>query len=324
MNNVEVIKGLESVIEGFIRIKDALEEQGNTPIINEPIESGEVSEEDLKSMNFNEFKKYASSLGVKCTGTREQILERILEATGKSDKSVEDTDGEDSVENEVESNTHDKFDEQAEEIAKDTSIEDILEALEDVGVKANKKNYVEKLAFALREGLVSLEDEDDDEEEEDSDVEESNIEEEDVEDEATEDEEEISSDSYFSEYDPDGINDPENMSAKREKAVLKKMESILNDIEADDITIKDIESYVSDNTTDDEKELLSDDYSDMDLVAFYMELVKRTIDDDGEEIEPCEPYEIGEENLCCGHILKYVKKTKKFVCEICGTEYEAE
>ena len=56
----------------------------------------------------------------------------------------------------------------------------------------------------------------------------------------------------------------------------------------------------------------------------YMELVKRSIDNDGEEHEPSDPYELGEHDMCCGHELKYVKKTKKYVCEHCGTEYEAE
>ena len=34
--------------------------------------------EELKKMKYNEFKKLASSLGVKCTGTREEITEKIL------------------------------------------------------------------------------------------------------------------------------------------------------------------------------------------------------------------------------------------------------
>ena len=61
-----------------------------------------------------------------------------------------------------------------------------------------------------------------------------------------------------------------------------------------------------------------------DFIKLYMELHKRFIDNDGEAHEPSDPYEVGEEDFCCGHPLKYMKKTKKYVCEHCGAEYEAE
>ena len=48
------------------------------------------------------------------------------------------------------------------------------------------------------------------------------------------------------------------------------------------------------------------------------------IDDEGNTNEPGEPYEINEENYCCGHALKYDKNGKVFICEVCGNKYEAE
>ena len=114
------------------------------------------------------------------------------------------------------------------------------------------------------------------------------------------------------------------MSEERAEAILEKMDEILTDISEDTLTIEDITSYIEDNATQDEIDLLGEEYEDDDLIKMYMELIKRTIDNDGEEHEPSDPYEVGDKDLCCGHELKYVKKTKKYVCEQCGTEYEAE
>ena len=48
------------------------------------------------------------------------------------------------------------------------------------------------------------------------------------------------------------------------------------------------------------------------------------VDEEGNIALPNEPYEIGENNFCCGHELKYDKKSKMYICEVCGQEYEAE
>ena len=76
--------------------------------------------------------------------------------------------------------------------------------------------------------------------------------------------------------------------------------------------------------TDDDVELLGEDYSEEELVAFYIEMKKRFVDDDGSVCEPGEPYEIGNTNFCCGHELSYDKKKKTFICPVCSEEYEAE
>lgn len=330
MNNVEFIKGLEDVIGGLNRIKDALvtgsDEVLDVATVSKVTKTSTEtpSVEDLEKMGYNEFKKYAASLGVKCTGSRAEILQRVLEALEieESSKSSESVKDEASDSKKTKKSSKDKFDKQAEEIAKDTDIEDIIEVLSDVDIEADENNCIEKLAHALREGLVDLDDEDEDDDDAEEVVNEESDEEESIEDGS--DEEDISPKSYFADFDPEGLNDPETMSKERAKAIESKMTEILEAIEGEELSLEDIESYIEDNTTDDEKELLPDDYTESDLSAFYMELIKRTIDDDGEEHEPSDPYEIGEENLCCGHILKYSKKTEKYICEICGTEYEAE
>lgn len=361
MNNAEIIKGIEITIEGLTKIKNALmteevavapttssvvkKEKAQKEVMNPPVEETEGSAEEtvtgkfdveqLKSMKYNDFKKLASSLGVKCTGTRDEIMERILaldvvvtpDTAEVSEPAEEDTAEEQPTKSdkstkikklgkkEADEPARDEFDEQAEEIAKETDVEDIIKALADVEIKATKKNAVQKLAEALRNGLIELDDED--EEDEEDEVEESGNNE-------VEDDEEITSESYFPELDPKGYNNPENMSEERAEAIEAKMDEILTAYSEGDLTDEDIASYVEDNATEVEIDLLGDDYDEEDILKLFMELVKRTIDNDGEEHEQGEPYEVADKDVCCGHELKYVKSTKKYVCEHCGTEYEAE
>lgn len=369
MNKAEIIRGIETTIEGLNTIKKALAvEVAETPTEAPKSKSVErrekvqkvepnvaVSEnttevvdgidvDALNSMKYNEFKKYASSLGVKCTGTRDEIMERILalggvEVTEEASEEVEEapevkptksnkvSGGKKSSNVEADEPTKDEFDEQAEEVAKNTDVEDIIEALADVGVKANKKNAVSLLAEALREGLIELEDDEDEEEAvEPIEDEEDMVDEvdEDEDEEVEDDGDEINSASYFAQFDPKGYNDPKDMTEERAEAVEEKMDDILTRYSDGDLTDEDIASYVEDNATEDEIDLLGDDYTEEDILKLYMELVKRTIDNEGEEHEPGEPYELGEFDVCCGRELKYSKKTKKYICEACGTEYEAE
>lgn len=348
MNNVEIIKGIDLVIEGLTTIKKSMmvqegaiaptestksavekkekvqkEEPMNTPVGEEV--AGKFDIEQLKNMKYNDFKKLASSLGVKCTGTRDEIMERILALDVTSDgvevsepveveedtKSDKPSKSKKFGKKEADEPARDEYDEQAEEIAKETDVEEIIESLAEVNIKANKKNAVTLLAKALREGLIELDDEEDEEEITDE--------------ESSDDEEvEIEADSYFPEYDPNGYNDPKDMTEERAEAIEAKMDEILTAISEEELTQEDIESYIEDNATDEEIELLGDEYEDEELVKLYMELVKRTIDNDGEEHEQGEPYEVNDKDVCCGHELKYVKKAKKYICSHCGTEYEAE
>ena len=371
MNNAEIIKGIDFVVEGLTTIRTALT-GGNAKVLEadlpkeEKTESsvkvGKFDEEQLKAMKYNEFKKLAATLGVKCTGTRDEILKRILEldvVVGETEEEVEEVE-ESSVEEKAPQKadksvgskkvskakavepTKDEFDEQAEEIAKDTPVEDIIEALADVDVKATKKNAVQKLAEALREGLIELEDSEEESEEEeidedDEDEEEVDVdEEEEIEDEEGEEEEdeeseddeeeedEIEATSYFPEYDPNGYNNPTTMSKERAEAIKDKLEEVLTLYAEGKYTDEDVESYVEDNATEEEIELLGGEYTEKDVLKLFIELLKRTIDNEGEEHEQGEPYEVAGMDVCCGRELKYSKKTKKYICEHCGTEYEAE
>lgn len=358
MNKVEVIKGIEETIKGLEHIKTALCEvekvvpfpsndvkvEKEAPTTeNNATAVGKFDVEQLNAMKYNEFKKLASSLGVKCTGTRDEIMERILAldvvVDGDEAEVVEEADTTEEVVEEApkkvekkkvgnksaEVTPKDEFDTQAEEVAKETDIEDIIEALSDVGIEANKKNAVSLLAKALREGLIELE-EDEDEEEEVIEAEEVEDDEDDTDADADVDEDgdEITSLSYFSQFDPKGYNDPEDMTDERAEAIISKVEDIVTAYSEGELTDEEIASYVEDNATSDEIDLLGEEYDEEDILKLYIELVKRTIDNDGDEHEQGEPYEVADKDVCCGHELRYSKKTSKYICEHCGTEYEAE
>ncbi len=358
MNNAELMKGLDMTIEGLSMIREALLEQnsvastvavGKSEKVEEPLEVVDTTEDlraSLQRMKYNEFKKYAASLGVKCTGSRDEILERILalkseEQSGESVETTEEVvektpDKSDSVSKvkrktaeEVEEDSRDEFDKQAEEIAETTDVGDILEALDDVGIKATKKNYLSKLAEALRKGLIEADDSD--EEDSEDEVEETEEElpfenETSEEEEDDSDDEEIDEDSYFPQYDPEGFNDPDGsyMTDERAEKIHETVGSIISNYEDESLTSDEVEKYIEEHATQEEIDLLGEDYTEEDALKLYIELVKRTIDNDGEEHDTHDPYEIGEDNFCCGHKLKYMKKTGNYYCELCGEEYEAE
>lgn len=355
--NAELIRGIDTVISGLALIKNALAtEEVSKPVAVEttPVKGDEststingYSKEQIEGMKYNEFKKFAAQLGVKCTGTRSEIMERILALNSADDveeenvtvaEPVVETPKLEVVTNESEDSPKsagskrkvadevpetDEFDDMAKAISEDTSVEEIIEALAEVDIKATKKNAIEKLAQALREGLIEA-DEDEDSEE-DTDEEEDTVDEEDTADETEdEDEVEIEADSYFKQFDPEGYNDPDNMTEERHEAIIEKMDKILTDVSEEDLTHDDIEKYIEEHATEKEIDLLSNEYTEEDELMLYMELIKRTIDNDGEEhTEGEDPYEVGEHDMCCGHELKYVRKTKRYICEHCGTEYEA-
>ena len=97
-NNVEIIKGINMTIAGLEAIKTALEngeveapakktvakgkaqkeEPMNAPEENEGAVAvaGKFDEEQLRNMKYNDFKKFAASLGVDCKGTRDEIMAR--------------------------------------------------------------------------------------------------------------------------------------------------------------------------------------------------------------------------------------------------------
>ena len=210
----------------------------------------------------------------------------------------------------------DEFAELAKSIAEETDIEDIISALADVNIKATKKNAIAKLEDALRKGLIELDDEDEDEDAEDAEDESSETEE------PTDDDAEVQY--YNPTFDPEGYNDPETMSEDRRSACEALVDDILAQVSEGKLTLDELKDFVETICTEDELDLVEDAEDEMQILYLYMEVKKRFIDNEGNLNAPNEPYEIGEDNFCCGHELKYDKKSHMYICEVCGQEYEAE
>lgn len=355
MNKAEFIKGINMAIEGLTAMRDAVENEGaektptapatktavggkKAPVSKTAKKEEEAAQEaptdgqtyttaELTGMKYNEFKKLASSLGVDCKGTRDEIMARVValgvvtdaEASaeeeapvkeekkpvaGKSNKSASVGKG---GLKKADAPTTDEFDAQAEEIAKETSVADIIEALKGVGVKATKLDYKKKLAGALRDGLIAVGEEEAEAGKEDDG-----------------DGEEVSAETYFDNYDVYEVNDPDKMGEARATACAEKQGAILEAVAEGSITSDDIIDFLQNNATQEELDLLGDEYTEDDLIQLYIEVSKHFIDEDGDEHEPGEAYMIGEDAYCCGMPLAFDEATGKFLCSHCAGEYEAE
>ena len=62
---------------------------------------------------------------------------------------------------------------------------------------------------------------------------------------------------------------------------------------------------------------------DEEILDEYIAATSQFIADDGEMMEEG-AYTINGVPFCCGHELKLDKKGKTYICETCGTEYNAE
>lgn len=315
--------------EKVIPITSAPEKVSKTPVAPSVEETPVDTSVDFRSMKYNDFKKYAASLGVDCKGTRREIEERVtavlntMPSAGSSndvpekETPVETTSKKETADTSSAPTSRkkaatkksapveetDEYDELAKELTSTANgVTEAIKALADAGIRATKRNVTAKLAEALRTSVIVLED--DDEEEETS--------------------EEFTAESYFEDFDPDGFNDPDSMTEERLSAVVAKVSNILSDINKGKLTVKDMKDFLTDFLTDDEADLLGDNPDDEDVTKCYIEMAKRIIDDEGNEAEPSEPYALNGVNFCCGHPLSYAENTGRFICSICGEEYEAD
>lgn len=384
MKNERLIEGLNMIIEGATILRNEIisgaeastESNGaeyksvtrrkavqkEEPVMNTPEETeagaeveGTLSREQLMSMKFNDLKKLGASLGVSCSGKRDEIIDRILNVSVKASVEPEESEDEgtaekgkvvpiskskkgglkkkkeepeeEETEEEEEAGPSEESIKLAEELTEDMSAKEIIDYLAECGIKAKgkKSDVILVLAKGIEDGTVELED---DEEEAGEEVEEPVEDGEDSEevsaDDAEEEGEEFNEESYFPEYDEAGYNNPDTMTEKRAEAVRDIMADIIEKVENDELKEEDMQTLLENVCTEEELEALGDDYEFEELVAMYCEIRKRFVDDDGEEHEPGDPYELNDKNFCCGHELKYEKKSKTFICESCGEKYTAE
>ena len=382
MKNERLIEGLNMIIEGATILRNELsgaevsESKGaesksvarraavqkEEPVMNAPEEKeagaeveGTLSREQLMSMKFNDLKKLGASLGVSCSGKRDEIIDRILNVSVKASVEPEESEDEGTAEKgkvvpiskskkgglkkkkeepeeeetaeEEEAGPSEESIKLAEELTEDMSAKEIIDYLAECGIKAKgkKSDVILVLAKGIEDGTVELEDDEEDTEDEEEAEEESVDEgEEEVSSDDEEEGEEFNEESYFPEYDEAGYNNPDSMKEERAEAVKAMMADIIEKVENDELKEEDMQTFLENVCTDEELEALGEDYEFEELVALYCEIRKRFVDDDGEEHEPGDPYELNEKNFCCGHELKYEKKSKTFICESCGEKYTAE
>lgn len=269
--------------------------------------------DQLKAMKYNEFKKVAATIGVKCTGTRDEIMERIL-----STKAPEKKEEEPVLPSEPSTEVIDEFAEAAKSLVATSDIDELIEALDEAGIKATKKNVETKLAEALRKGEIELEDDEDDEDdevEEEAEVEEV--------DEEEDDGEEITAETYFEEYDMQNLNNPDDMTKARKKSTVEVQGNAIKAYENGMLSVDSMKDFIKKYTTQEEFDNTDFDSAEPDeIFGAYVEVLKSLVDNDGEVHTNNEPYECGEHDCCCGHVLKYVKKSNSYICEVCGEEYE--
>ena len=295
---------------------------------------GDITEDDLKELSFNNLRKIAKQLGADTTGSRKEVIEHILEAKkSETDEDVEE-DGEDEEEEkpvakkspikmkkradeEDEEEPEDEVELQVNEAVKDMTTEEIADFLADSGIRAKGKReaLIAAVVKAVREGTIELEDDED----EDNDV--SEPEDEDTEDNDTDTDD---TDGEDTEY---GVNDVDNpeMTAARKKALEKHRKTLNTDFKNGDITEEDLREWAVENGVATEKEVKK--MKDKQLLDLYFEETALYFDDGGKEIdstgsEEHEAYEVNGVPYCCGTPLTYDKKHKTYKCEVCGSEYE--
>lgn len=284
--------------------------------------SNELSEDELNGMTYNAIKKLAKELGISAVGNRKELIKKILVAdTSEADKEeasdeieevtetkksapktvakkslsktkVEEPAEEDEAEDEEdEVEEVDSVEARILEATEDMSDDEIRELLEDVGVssKGKRQSLITKLVSAVDEGLIDLDDEEENSESEVEEVEET-------------------------------ADVTEGMTKKRKKAYEELCDETEEAFESDEITRDDLISFINAfNGTDETFKKVSDE----ELMTKYLELSAMLVDDEGNVVEEG-AYFINEEPYCCGHPLHFDEDSNKFVCDCCGSEYEAE
>lgn len=300
-----------------------------------PEVTGTLSREQLDALPYNKLKQLAKEMGIPAIGARDELTEKIMntevsaneedvseekpktskksakaekaapksKAAKKVEEPEEDLDADDDDDEDDEE--EDPIVTQVNEATEDMTDEEILEILLSVGIKAKGKRQalIAAVLKAVREGLISLgDDEDEDEESDDS--------------EDTADSDDDSDDSE------DDDSDDEEMTEERAAAIAEHREEVESSFSEGELDRKSIIAWLNEfNGTKDNMKKVSDD----DLLEEYIKCSSLLISDEG---VTCEDegtyYNVNGVPFCCGHALKYNKKKKVYICETCGTEFETE
>lgn len=347
--NKKIIEGLSSIAEGINLIVEGLSKETSVSVnevaelcpepvvvsaktvsaksekVTKPVavSSSEYTEEELGNMSYNDIKKLAKELGISATGNRKELVKKILSADDTTDseeiedtevtpepvketksskksapksfkKKVEEPEPEPEIDEPDDSEEEEELDPteaKVKEATEDMSDEELRELLEDVGVspKGKRQSLISKLVKAVEDGLIDIDGEDEEAETPESDeVEESDV--------------------------------TEGMTKARRESYEGLCDDTSEAFESGEITRADLIEFINAfNGTDDKFKKVSDE----ELLTKYLELSAMLVDDEGNVVEEG-AYTINDEPYCCGHPLHYDEDSEKFICECCGSEYEAE
>lgn len=283
----------------------------------------------LSTMPYAELKKYAKSMGVSGSGSRQEIIDRILgsEESASEDTAevkieeamvgepVEETSEEKkpttrragkklgakkNVEPEPEPEVNDPVYDQVIEATEEMSDQEIKEFLAecDIKVRGKREALISALVEAVKEGIISLDDDG-----EDNSMSEDNSEPEESKSEST---------------------TLGKITSAREEAIKKSDADVLQQFKDGDITRDDLLEWYAESFGKSASAV--NKMKDNELITAYAEVLHNYIDDegvthdDGEE----EPYFINEEPYHCGEKLKFNEDDNTYICEVCGEEYSAE
>lgn len=315
------VKAVEEVADNT-PAKTRKEREANEKL---PNPNSELTQEQLDGLSYNNLKRLAKEMGITAVGSREDLTQKILNFDGEVEESTEETE---EVETpapeksktptkpaeEVEEDDEEDEEEvdpivaKVNEAVEEMTNEDIMDILADVGVKAKGKrqSLISAVIQAVKDGKIDLDDDEDDEDAEE------------VED-ATDSEEEVADTNDESEYGINDLNNPD-MTDERKSAIKAYESEIRADFKNGDINRKQLVEWLNEfhNTKDTMKKK-----SDEEILDEYIHCSCLLINDEGEMPEDEGAYTVNGIPYCCGHELAYDEDNNTYICETCGSEYEA-
>lgn len=284
------------------------------PEISEP--DADFDPENLEDYSYNELKKIAKELGISAKGTKPELIERIKESQSTAVAVEPDTSVSPAEDEVVDNDNGSDIVAKVNEAVKDMTDEDLADILVSCGISASgkRKALIDKIVVAVKEGAIAFDDEDEDEDLPEADSE--NVVPEPP---VSEDDEDGEEDFKFES--PSGLNNPddEKLTRKRAKAINTLVDDIIEDINNQGTTETLMINYLVSYGYD-KKDVNNLPF--VDLVNYYIDTKAMFIDDDGNTLSSEEPYSVNDVPYCCGYELKKTDNT--YICEACGSEYEAE
>ena len=319
MNKIEALKMICTGVEALIAIEEGSapapsENKADVPAVEkeevpavETVPTEEVasyapmSEETLKGMGYADLKALAKNVGVSAKGTKSQLLKVLIEYfKNMEEETPVEAPPQEEVPAEVETDEEATEGEDTRAVVlrmieeNEMSDDDIREVLKDAGLsdKGKHEALIDKLVSAIDDGIIQLEDEEDDEP---APVEPAEVE--------AEEEEES--------------NEPA-ITPERAKGIEKLMEEVDEQFKDGSLTAGDIREFLDQFGDVTIPKKVSADK----LLELYKENVSMLVDDEGNVCEEG-AYFINNVPYCCGRPLN-VADDNTATCSVCGETYEFE